>query len=99
MSDLSRRKAIRFLQISLTGTVSNRQALGARVTVRSGGRTLVKWNDGKSGYLSQSALPIYFGLGDAEKVDRVEVLWPSGRQSLIDRGIAINRVLTVREPL
>ena len=55
-------------------------------------------NDGKSGYLSQSAMPLYFGLGDAGKVDRVEVLWPSGRRSVIDRGIGINRTLSVTEP-
>jgi hypothetical protein len=98
VSDLARVKPIRFLQVSLTGTASNRQGLGAAVQVTAGGRSLTKWNDGKSGYLSQSAMPLYFGLGDAEKVDRVEVLWPSGRRSVIERGIALNRTLAVTEP-
>ena len=48
---------------------------------------LTKVQDGKSGYLSQSSLPLYFGLGDAAKVDRVEVTWPSGVHQVIRQGI------------
>ncbi|MGH9367688.1 MAG: CRTAC1 family protein, partial [Thermoanaerobaculia bacterium] len=69
VSDLSRKKPIRYLQVSLSGSASNRQGLGAAVKVFAGGRVLTKWNDGKSGYLSQSALPLYFGLGDASTVE------------------------------
>jgi ASPIC/UnbV protein len=36
-----------------------------------------------SGYLSQNSLPRYFGVGDAQKVDRVEIDWPSGRKQVI----------------
>ncbi len=57
-----------------------------------------KYNDGKSGYLSQSALPLYFGLGDAEKIERVEVDWPSGRKQVEDRALEINRTLQIVEP-
>ena len=70
----SDRTAIHWLKVKLTGTASNRDGLGATVHVTAGGRTLTKYNDGKSGYLSQSSLPLYFGLGDAQKIDRVEVL-------------------------
>lgn len=98
ISDLAQKKKIHSLPILLEGTVSNRNALGATVQVTAGGKTYVKYNDGKSGYLSQSVLPLYFGLGDATKVDRVEVLWPSGRKSVLTQGIAINRTLTISEP-
>ena len=81
VSNLSERQRIHWLKVKLIGTVSNRDGLGAIVRVTSGGRILMKYNDGKSGYLSQSSLPLYFGLGDAQKVDRVEVDWPSGRQA------------------
>lgn len=54
----------------LEGTGSNRNGLGATVRVRAGGQTYTKYNDGKSGYLAQSVLLLYFGLGDAEKVDK-----------------------------
>ena len=51
----------------LAGSSSNRNGLGAAVRVSSGGRVLTQWHDGKSGYLSQSVLPLYFGLGDAKR--------------------------------
>ena len=54
--------------------------------------------DGKSGYLSQSSLPLYFGLGEARSVRRVEVLWPSGRRSVLEKGVAVNRTISVAEP-
>ena len=64
--------------MALVGRRSNRDGLGAQVAVVSGGRRQVQVHDGKSGYLAQSALPLYFGLGAAETVERVEVRWPSG---------------------
>jgi hypothetical protein len=97
VSNLSERRRIHWLAVKLLGTASNRDGLGATVRVVSGGRTLTKFSDGKSGYLSQSSLPLYFGLGDAEKIDRVEVDWPSGRKQVLDRGIRINDTLRVTE--
>jgi hypothetical protein len=98
ISDLAQRRKIHWLKVALTGTVSNRNGLGAAVRVTAGGRTLSQWNDGKSGYLSQSVLPLYFGLGDAATVDRVEVDWPSGRKQVITQGLAANAILRVTEP-
>jgi hypothetical protein len=51
---------------------------GATVREKAGNRTFTKYNDGKSGYLAQSVLPRYFGLGEAAKIDRIEIDWPSG---------------------
>jgi enediyne biosynthesis protein E4 len=98
ISDLSARKRIQFLKIRLVGAASNRDGLGAKVTVRAGALTQTRYNDGKSGYLSQSALPLYFGLGDASKVDSVEVAWPSGKTSSVTRDVKINSTLRVTEP-
>ena len=66
VSDLAQRQAIHWLGVALVGTTSNRNGLGATVRVSAGGRVLTQWNDGKSGYLSQSVLPLYFGLGDVD---------------------------------
>jgi len=98
VSNLSERRPIHWLKVKLVGTASNRDGLGATVRVTAGGRTLTKYNDGKSGYLSQSSLPQYFGLGDARTVDRVEVDWPSGRKQAVTQGLRANEVLRIDEP-
>ena len=97
VSDLAAKKQLRYLTVKLVGTVSNRDGLGARVTVTAGGRSRVKVHDGKSGYLSQSALPLYFGLGDAEAVERIEVTWPSGREQRLEKP-AIGGRIEIVEP-
>jgi hypothetical protein len=98
ISDLSNRRKIRYLEVRLSGTVSNRDGLGATVKVWTGNRVLTQFSDGKSGYLSQSAMPLYFGLGEAGFVRRIEVLWPSGRKSALEKGIRSNSTVTLSEP-
>ena len=98
ISNLAQRHAVHWLAVALLGTTSNRNGLGAVVRVSAGGRMLTQWNDGKSGYLSQSVLPLYFGLGDATKIDRVEVDWPSGLKQTITTGLSPNTTLRVTEP-
>jgi enediyne biosynthesis protein E4 len=98
ISDLTDRKAIHWLKVVLVGAKSNRNGLGATVGVHAGGQTYTKYNDGKSGYLSQSVLPLYFGLGDTTKIDRIEVQWPSGRRQTINKGIRENQTLRITEP-
>jgi hypothetical protein len=97
ISNLSEKKKIHFLKIKLVGTVSNRDALGATVKVHCGPKTYMRYNDGKSGYLSQSSMPLYFGLGDAEKIDRIEVRWPSGKQQTMTQEIPVNTLVTITE--
>ena len=97
ISDLSERRDVRFLEVKLTGSASNRSGLGARVTVHAGDQRYTRVHDGKSGYLSQSLCPLYFGLGDAEMVDRIEVRWPSGRRQVVSGPIAINARLQIKE--
>jgi hypothetical protein len=97
VSDLAQKRPnLRWLKIKLRGTVSNRDGLGAKVRVQAGGQTLTQWNDGKSGYLSQSSMPLYFGLGDAQKVDAVEVTWPSGKKQTV-AGVKVNGEIEVVE--
>ncbi len=97
VSDLAQRKKINWLKVALTGTKSNRDGLGATVRVTAGGRTLMRFNDGKSGYLSQSSLPLYFGLGDADSVERVEVDWPSGARQTVANKIRSNQLVRIVE--
>ena len=97
VSDLAQKRPINWLKVALTGTVSNRNGLGATVRVVAGGRVVTQWNDGKSGYLSQSVLPLYFGLGDLTTIERVEVDWPSGRKQVVTTGLSANSTLRVTE--
>jgi hypothetical protein len=97
ISNLSDKRKIHYLKIKLVGTVSNRDGLGATVRVHCGAHTYARYNDGKSGYLAQSSMPLYFGLGDAEKVDRIEVSWPSGRKQSITEQIPMNTLTTITE--
>jgi hypothetical protein len=97
MSDLSSRRRVHWLGVALIGTSSNRNGLGAAVRVSYGGRVVTQWNDGKSGYLSQSVLPLYFGLDDASVVDRVEVDWPSGRRQVLTSGFGPDTILRITE--
>ncbi|MEO5742938.1 MAG: CRTAC1 family protein [Vicinamibacterales bacterium] len=89
--------AHRALRVALRGTASNRDGIGARVTVRmaDGSR---RWQMVKTGssYLSQSELPITFGLGRAQAVHSIEVAWPSGR---VDRlaGEKAGQRVTIQE--
>ena len=81
----------------IVGSMANRDGLGARVTVYAGGRALTQQMDGKSGYLAQSSLPLWFGLGSAETVERVEVLWPSGRRQTVTEGLAPGKRVEIVE--
>jgi hypothetical protein len=101
VSDLSEKKAIRFLKLKLQGRASNRSGIGARVVVMAGGSRYARVNDGKSGYLSQSDMPLYIGLGDARTVDRIEVFWPAGpaeRPQVLEGPLETNRLVEIREP-
>ena len=98
VSNLADRRPLHWLSVALVGTASNRNGLGAAVRVTAGGRVLAQWNDGKSGYLSQSVLPLYFGLGDATTVDRAEVDWPSGKKQVVTEGLRANGAIKVTEP-
>jgi enediyne biosynthesis protein E4 len=74
--NLSGNRSIRF---RLTGTKSSRDAIGAIVRIFHGGSTQMRMVKGGSSYLSQSDLPVTFGLGKRDKIDRAVIEWPSGR--------------------
>ncbi len=97
VSNLAERTSVRYLVVELVGTESNRDGLGARVTVQAAGASYLKVHDGQSGYLSHSLIPLYFGLGDADTVDEIAVVWPSGARQVVPGPIAANTTIEVRE--
>jgi enediyne biosynthesis protein E4 len=66
------------IRFRLTGTKSNRDAIGAMVRIEHEGSTQERLVKGGSSYLSQSELAVTFGLGKRDKIDRVVIEWPSG---------------------
>jgi hypothetical protein len=98
ISTLTATRKVHYVKVRLVGTRSNRQGLGAVVTARlPDHRLLTKVMDGKSGYLSQSDLPLYFGLGDAEQVESLEVHWPSGSHQVYPRPVHSGATVTITE--
>jgi enediyne biosynthesis protein E4 len=69
----------RSLRLHLTGTKSNRDAIGAVVRLETGDGRQIRTVKSGSSYLSQSELPVTFGLGRRDSADRVTVEWPSGQ--------------------
>jgi hypothetical protein len=69
----------RSIRLQLVGTKSNRDAIGATVKIFADGMVQSRVVRGGSSYLSQSELPVTFGVGKSEKIERVTIDWPSGR--------------------
>jgi hypothetical protein len=69
----------RSIRLTLRGTKSNRDAIGAVVRVFHGGTSQSRMVRSGSSYLSQSELPVTFGVGRRDRVDRLVIAWPSGR--------------------
>jgi hypothetical protein len=86
----------RSLTLLLEGTSSNRDAVGARVVVESGGRRRFAWRTGGGSYQSASDPRLHIGLGTADRIDSVEVTWPSGRVDRF-RGLEPGRGYRLRE--
>ncbi|MCA9107303.1 MAG: VCBS repeat-containing protein [Planctomycetales bacterium] len=86
-----------WLKLDLHGSTSNRDGLGAEVTLHAGDRRWMQVSDGQSGYLSQSDLPLYFGLDQLDEIDRIEVRWPNGTTQVINGPIPTRQTLVIDE--
>ena len=86
-----------WLLVWLVGRTVNRDGVGARVTVVTGDRQQVLLKKNSTGYLSQNDPRMHFGLGAAEMVDRIEIVWPSGTVQVLEH-VAARQVLTIEEP-
>ena len=95
----------------LGGEGSNRDGIGARVrlttvdTEGAPGKTMTRWVEAGSGYASQSAFVVHFGLGSADALAALEIAWPSGRverlqgEDLTRRIVGVNRRVRLEEAL
>jgi enediyne biosynthesis protein E4 len=86
-----------WMRLKLTGSRANRDGIGAWVKVRAGGRTLLRHVMPARGYLSQSELPVTFGLGAVDRVEEVSITWPGGEVQKVD-GLRVDAVNSVIQP-
>ncbi|MGO8817635.1 MAG: FG-GAP-like repeat-containing protein [Terriglobia bacterium] len=85
-----------WVTIRTVGTRSNRDGIGARISVVAGGRREIDEVRSGGSYISQSDLRVHFGLGLASKVDQLEIRWPSGAVDKLEN-LPADRFLTVQE--
>ena len=85
-----------FATFKLQGTASNRDAVGARIRLRTGDAWQLREVSLGSGYVSGSTLYQHFGLADATRIDEVVIEWPSGRTSRLGP-LEVNRAYRIIE--
>ena len=86
-----------YVEFRLTGTKSNRDAIGTLVRLWAGNKVMVRQVNPAGGYLAQSSRVVHFGLGDRSKVDSIVIRWPRGIVQTL-RNPAINTLHETREP-
>jgi len=84
-----------WLELQLKGTTSNRDAIGARVTVETPSRRIVREVNGGNGYASRSSTRVHVGLGAETSVRSIVVRWPNGTSEHVSA--PIDRITTIRE--
>jgi enediyne biosynthesis protein E4 len=84
------------LLVKTIGTKSNRNGIGAKVEIVAGG--LAQYDEVRSGgsYLCSSDLRLHFGLGTVTRVDRLQVLWPSGNSDTVE-DLPTDTIFTIKE--
>jgi hypothetical protein len=86
-----------WLSVELRGVESNREAVGARVTIETNGRRQTREVLLGDGYASQSELRRHFGLGDDKQVDTLTVFWPKTGRTTTFKNIAANQIIQIVE--
>jgi hypothetical protein len=87
-----------WLRVDVRGTTSNRDAIGARVHVTTGDVVQLQEIGGNSHYLGHSERIAHFGLGLADRVDQVRVVWPASGEQVVLDDVGADQVLVVVEP-
>ncbi|MGH7127281.1 MAG: CRTAC1 family protein [Planctomycetaceae bacterium] len=85
-----------WLSLDLVGTRSSRDAVGTRVRLRTEGGEQWRQIEGGGSYASTSDRRLFFGLGEAERVEEIEILWPSGTRQVLN-DLAADRIVQVVE--
>lgn len=87
----------RWLRVTLEGHAPNTAAIGAELVLEAGGKRQARTVMPTRSYLSQVELPVTFGLGDAEQIDRLHIRWPNGQEQLITE-LELDRNHVIKQP-
>jgi len=90
------RGANNWLTLNLIGTKSNRSAIGARVTLKADAQLQFQEVTSQSSYYSHNDHRLHFGLGQNNKADSIEILWPSGNREVLEN-VPANKIVTIKE--
>lgn len=85
-----------WIKLQLIGTKSNRNAAGARVSLKAGGSTQIEEAHAGDSYLSHSDWRLHFGLGSATTVDEIAIRWPSGKTEKLTK-VQANKLVKITE--
>lgn len=85
-----------WLMLNLIGTKSNRSAIGARVTLKTGAQLQFQEVTSQSSYYSHNDHRLHFGLGENKKADSIEILWTNGAREVLN-DVPANKIVTVKE--
>ena len=96
-SNLAQRHTINYVKVRLTGKSSNRNGVGALLTIHAGEKKLLRLYDGKVGYLAQGIPKMYVGLGDVTQVDSIDIVWPSGNRQTLNGPWATGETIVLAE--
>ena len=86
-----------YLLIDTVGIRSNRDGIGTRIELLAGGRKQYAEVQSGGSYLSMNDRRVHFGLGAANRIERIKLQWPSGAVQILE-DVAVNQILQVREP-
>jgi hypothetical protein len=90
------RNSNHWIAIRTVGTKSNRDGIGARISVKVGTRTLVDEVRSGSSYNSSSDMRVHFGLGSSTHADSIQIRWPSGLVERFD-SLPVDSIQTLKE--
>lgn len=98
LKGLGQKEKQHWLKINLKGKHSNRDGIGARVTLKTGKETqYAELGNQGGGFLGSLPRSLHFGLGPYSQADQIEIRWPSGTQQIL-KSVKANQTLTAVEP-
>lgn len=85
-----------WIEFDLQGTITNADAIGAKVVLEWDGKKQVQTVTGGMGFSSQSQHRLHFGIGKSTKIEKATIYWPTGKKTVIDN-LQIDRLITIQE--